>query len=744
MSDKKKIAILGGGPSGLAAAFHLTNQPGWEDKYDVTIYQLGWRLGGKCATGRGPAGRIQEHGIHLFGNFYSNTFHMVRKTYDALYGPDGVPQTPEQKARADEPIRTMKEAFVPSDYGLITEYWKGKWYKHNSYLPHNNELPWTEGWEPSIKSLASEVVQILWTVVTGTELPGAGTGEHKAPLLDRFDDLIHHRHHKHEEHNALPKSVRKGLEAGIAPLQKHVETMDDASQPGLLAELVELLADVLRFMWDLIGHLIEGNSYLRWVWIQLDYYTTLLVGTLKDELFTKGINRIDHLDYRTWLRSHGGSDLMLNSPLPQTVINICFQYRDGDSTQPPSMSAAAYLTFVLRQILAKGAATWFFKAGTGETIVTPVWRVLQERGVKVQFFSKVTDIKLSEDGKRVETVHYEEQARTIDDKPYEPTYLFKEIHCWPAEPLYDQLVDGDNLRGIDLESYWNGYEGEKKSLRAGHEFDEVVLAISIGALPYIASDIIDAKLDTWGNMIKGVKSIPTQAFQLWFDKSVPDMGFDAKLYGTDRLVGANFNVPTPDFTDFSDLIEWEDWDDRDVPAPKGLLYFCGPMQDLTVTPPFTDTSYPQQAYDRVKWTAANYLRTFAGPNLPDATASAIDAQGLDFSLLHNVDPKVPDEGINRINQQYIRPNIDPSERYVTSLPGSTPHRLRAWDSGVDNLVLCGDWTFTGINVGSFEGAVMGGMLASYAMTGSPTLEEIDAYTFLRPNETGAPPRLKDV
>jgi len=282
-----------------------------------------------------------------------------------------------------------------------------------------------------------------------------------------------------------------------------------------------------------------------------------------------------------------------------------------------------------------------------------------------------------------------------------------------------------------------------KTLRAGHEFDEVVLAIAIGALPYIASDIIEVRADTWGKMIKGVKSIPTQAFQVWFDKSLPEMGFDSKLYGTDRLVGANFNLATTDFTDFSDLIEWEGWEDGDVPAPRGLLYFCGPMQDLTVTPPFTDTDYPRRAYDRVKWTAANYLRTFAGPILPDAAASAIDAQGLDFNLLHNVHPDIPDEGINRISQQYIRPNIDPSERYVTSLPGSAAHRLRAWDSGIDNLVLCGDWTYTGINVGSFEGSVMGGMLASYALTGSPTLAQIDAYTFLHPNETGAPPRLKD-
>ena len=55
---RKRVAILGGGLGGLAAAFELTNQPGWSDRYEVTVYQKGWRLGGKGASGRG------EHGTH--------------------------------------------------------------------------------------------------------------------------------------------------------------------------------------------------------------------------------------------------------------------------------------------------------------------------------------------------------------------------------------------------------------------------------------------------------------------------------------------------------------------------------------------------------------------------------------------------------------------------------------------------------------------------------------------------------
>ena len=48
---KQKIAVLGGGVGALSAAFYLTEQPGWDELYEITVYQHGWRLGGKCASG---------------------------------------------------------------------------------------------------------------------------------------------------------------------------------------------------------------------------------------------------------------------------------------------------------------------------------------------------------------------------------------------------------------------------------------------------------------------------------------------------------------------------------------------------------------------------------------------------------------------------------------------------------------------------------------------------------------------
>ena len=98
MHRKPRIAILGGGVGALSTAFELTNHPGWQDQYDVTIYSLGWRLGGKGASGRNEekADRIEEHGLHVWFGFYQNAFHMMRQLYKEYSDKNLAPRSPLQ------------------------------------------------------------------------------------------------------------------------------------------------------------------------------------------------------------------------------------------------------------------------------------------------------------------------------------------------------------------------------------------------------------------------------------------------------------------------------------------------------------------------------------------------------------------------------------------------------------------------------------------------------------------------
>ena len=82
---KTQIAIFGGGIGALTAAFELTEQDPEETRYDITIYTLGWRLGGKCFVGRDKRDlRAVEHGLHVWAGFYDNAFDLVQRLYARL------------------------------------------------------------------------------------------------------------------------------------------------------------------------------------------------------------------------------------------------------------------------------------------------------------------------------------------------------------------------------------------------------------------------------------------------------------------------------------------------------------------------------------------------------------------------------------------------------------------------------------------------------------------------------------
>ena len=77
------------------------------------------------------------------------------------------------------------------------------------------------------------------------------------------------------------------------------------------------------------------------------------------------------------------------------------------------------------------------------------------------------------------------------------------------------------------------------------------------------------------------------------------------------------------------------------------------------------------------------------------------------------------EGPDRFKSQYWVANVDPSDLYVQSLPGTDRYRLRADESGYNNLYLAGDWINCGLNAGCIESAVMSGLQAANASSGPP-------------------------
>ena len=75
---------------------------------------------------------------------------------------------------------------------------------------------------------------------------------------------------------------------------------------------------------------------------------------------------------------------------------------------------------------------------------------------------------------------------------------------------------------------------------------------------------------------------------------------------------------------------------------------------------------------------------------------------------------------------------------MLSLPGTGRLRLRADESGYDNLVLAGDWIDTGLNAGCIESAVMSGIQAANTVTGQALLRGITGFHLPHHGRAGRP------
>jgi uncharacterized protein with NAD-binding domain and iron-sulfur cluster len=723
MSNRQRIVIVGAGVSGLATAFALTDpqvNPGWEERYTVDVYQMGWRVGGKCATGRNPDRheRIQEHGIHVFGNMYFNALRMASTVYSEVEWDE------------HDRHRTMEEAFLPSVVTLNTEWMNGQWHNYLGRFPLSDGNPWTgEHVWPDLQQLVqgclSMINQDLADALEGPVDPNEG-------WWDRMKDAF----------TTWLGDVLEDIVEEIA--ERLVDDERDPADPQGEHDIV------IRLMTKLVS-LMEGHVSahpekigLRQKFTQIDMVATAVRGMLADDIIVNGIDSIDDENYHEWFQRHGMSPITLRSGLPQGYPNTALSYERGDTTAIPTMSAAAWMTFFLRQVAGKGAGAYFFKEGTGETIMKPLFRLLEQRGVTFHFFHKLAEVVPHTDRLSIESLRFDVQA-TVKGARYEPLRRTADLELvWPDRPNYDQLVEGDDLRdkGIDLESWWTPWEPvTTKVLRHGDDFDHVVLATPIATLPHTCNQLIAHATagPAWSNMVNQVKTAATQAVQIWLKKPTSELGWDLPMVlPTDRYVGGFYGQDLTSFCDFSDLIAEERWplDNR----PEGLVYFIGALADPEQPVPFTDHDYPRREDERVKWSTIQFLRTIDGlmPGATNVVANPTDARSFDFSLLTSTDQATRGQGMNIFDQQYWRANVDPNERYTLTVAKSLQYRLKAWESQFDNLVLAGDWIYTGFNIGSFEGAVMSGKLASLTLTGSPQFPEIYGYDFFHPNPAQPP------
>jgi len=696
----QKIAILGGGVGAMAAAFELTDQPGWQDRYEITVYQLGWRLGGKGASGRNPQAsqRIEEHGLHIWLGFYENAFHVMRRCYEELGRTPGAP------------LATWQDAFKPQNFVVFEEYINGRWIHSPVEYPTNSSVPGDGGELPRVWDYIPMLLQ--WMTQLFATSPHARTRAADGPSLNRAD-LPHWWERIITRIGADLEIV--GLDvAGLFlerayRLARALDPDPQRHQPEEHDAILWFLKHFMQWFWRKVERDIETDYTARHVFIMLDLCAATVTGLIADRVVVNGFDSIDQYELREWLGKHGASaEITLPSAWARSGYDLVFGFRRG-SIEHPSMAAGTSLRGTLRMLLTyKGAIMWKMQAGMGDTIFTPLYEVLKRRGVKFKFFHRVKNLHLSNDKRTIASIDIGRQV-TLTTDDYDPLTPVKGLPCWPSEPRYEQIVEADALQAdhVNLESYWTTWKDrEAITLTRGKDFDLVILGIALGALPIVCAELIAAR-DDWRRMVEEVGTVRTQAFQLWLKPSLRGLGWTMPS----PVVGG-YVEPLDTWADMSQLIDREDFPAAQTPG--NIAYFCGPMED-SAQPPFTDPTFPATQIAVVKTNAVAFLRAHAHHLWP-AAAQRQNPNGFNWELL--VDPQ-DRRGEQRADAQYYRANVDPSERYVLSLPGSTQYRLKPGGSGFDNLYLVGDWTYTGMNAGCVEAAVMSGMQASQALTGYP-------------------------
>lgn len=686
----------------MTCAFELT-RPELRGRYAVTVYQSGWRLGGKGASGRGAAARIEEHGLHLWMGFYENAFRLMRECYGEL------DRDPNRC-----PIATWRDAFSPAPYvGVAEQGPDGRWVSWAADLPPIEGLPgeppdhqrrWT------VTEYVGRVVGLLRALLSS--LPGAGAqiDPGGGPATT---DAVNAR---------VAQLLKFGELATLTALIEAVELLQ--TMLGDLARYSDNL--VLRVVDALAANaraLIEARAAVdldvRRVWTIVDLTLATLRGIVRFRLATdpRGFDAIDDYDCREFLRLNGASELSLASGYLRGLYDLGFSYRDGNPETPRIAAGQALRSMVRAFFTYRGSFFWRMNAGMGDIVFAPLYEVLRRRGVRFAFFHRLEQVRLAPPGEppHVAALEFDVQADVVGDREYEPLVDVGGLPCWPAAPDWTQLVDGERLRaeGVAFESFWDRRAIRRTTLRVGTDFDLAVLGVGLGAVPYVARELVDRD-PRWRAMVDHVQTVATQAFQVWLTEDMAALGWTAPPINL-----SGFVEPFDTWADMRHLLPHERWP-QDV---RALAYFCSVLPDGRGAGDRGDGDYPARAREQVRANAVAFLERDVAHLWPRA---ADPGGGFRWPLLAAAGDD-GGAGSERFRSQFWTANVNPSDRYVLSLPGSSAYRISPLDDTYDNLTIAGDWTACGFNAGCVEAAVMSGKLAAHALSLSPPLADIVGY-----------------
>lgn len=741
-ADRVRVAIIGGGCAGMAAAWELSKLP----QYDVHLYERSWRLGGKGASGRGEDGRIHEHGLHIWLGFYENAFRMMRECYAEVQARQWGPN-----AQAEDrlPHGSIDDAFFPEPLiGVGSQTRAREWEIWSGHLPPTAGRPgdpFDNATNPfTLPSYLARCLRLIKTLMlsmigpTGAERPGEPRSEGRSASDEAIDldfslkttrsprVLVDH----------MAKMLRVGVLTtaagvlqGVTIFETWLRSFRVAPTDGnTVLEFVEAVAAQTR---KLLRDVVAVDERLRWKTEIIDIVMTIAVGLYRDKVLfdQRGLDAINNIDYRVWLKKHGATKGAIDSSFMKGIYELVFAFEDGNRKKP-RLAAGVALRGALRMFFTyRGAMFFRLRSGMGDVVFSPLYRVLQ-KGV-------------TRDGVRVQqpvTFHFMHELRSINFKFAKPDdrRITRITFSTPGDPAE---LDRLSTTALDHFGCWpdsdRHFEGalappgtkrRQRVLKDGEDFDVVIFAMGkddfVKACEEGAKDDADQdlfQLPQWAAMRDHVKTVATKAAQVWLDWDLDQLGWH-RGPGVISALGQPFGTWADMTHTLSSERKWrarhpnEGWQ-----APPGedlvrsVASFCSVLPDKVVERYRKD---PDRLRDQVKKDLREILSQGVRPLWPDAFD---DDQGL--TALDRVVP-----GGTSLDRQHVQVNFDGSDRYTLALPGSIQHRVSPLDRSVTNMTIAGDWTACGIDAGCVEAAVISGLLAVHAITGeTPALDAIVGY-----------------